>query len=66
VVVESLSNRELEVLQYVSQMLGTTEIAAEMYVSVNTVKSHLKSIFRKLGVASRNDAVRTARELNLI
>ncbi|HEY3953259.1 MAG TPA: LuxR C-terminal-related transcriptional regulator [Streptosporangiaceae bacterium] len=66
VVVESLSNRELEVLRYVSQMLGTTEIAAEMYVSVNTVKSHLKSIFRKLGVASRNDAVRTARELKLI
>ena len=66
VVVENLSNRELEVLQYVSQLLGTAEIAAEMYVSVNTVKSHLKSIFRKLGVASRNDAVRTARQLNLI
>jgi LuxR family maltose regulon positive regulatory protein len=50
----------------VAQLLGTTEIAAEMYVSVNTVKSHLKSIFRKLGVASRNDAVQTARQLELI
>jgi LuxR family transcriptional regulator, maltose regulon positive regulatory protein len=66
VVVENLSNRELEVLQYVSQLLGTTEIAAEMFVSVSTVKSHLKSIFRKLGVTSRNDAVRTARQLKLI
>jgi LuxR family transcriptional regulator, maltose regulon positive regulatory protein len=37
-----------------------------MYVSGNTVKSHLKSVFRKLGVASRNEAVRRARELELI
>jgi LuxR family transcriptional regulator, maltose regulon positive regulatory protein len=66
VVVEKLSNRELEVLQHVSQLLGTTEIAAEMYVSAYTVKSHLKSIFRKLGVNSRNDAVRTARKLELL
>jgi LuxR family maltose regulon positive regulatory protein len=64
--VENLSNRELEVLQHVSQLLGTTEIAAEMYVSVHTVRSHLKTIFRKLGVTSRNDAVRTARQLKLI
>lgn len=66
VVVENLSEREREVLQHVSELLETAEIAEEMYVSVNTVKSHLKSIFRKLGVGSRNEAVRTARQLNLI
>jgi len=54
------------VLQHVSEMLNTTEIASVMYVSGNTVKSHLKSVFRKLGVASRNEAVRRARELELI
>jgi LuxR family transcriptional regulator, maltose regulon positive regulatory protein len=66
VVVEKLSEREREVLQHVSEMLNTTEIASVMYVSGNTVKSHLKSVFRKLGVASRNEAVRRARELELI
>jgi LuxR family transcriptional regulator, maltose regulon positive regulatory protein len=66
VVVEKLSEREREVLQHVSEMLNTTEIASVMYVSGNTVKSHLKSAFRKLGVASRNEAVRRARELELI
>lgn len=66
VVVDELSGREREVLEYVSQMLGTAEIAAEMFVSINTVKSHLKSIFRKLGAASRNEAVRRARQLQLI
>jgi LuxR family maltose regulon positive regulatory protein len=66
VVVEKLSEREREVLQHVSEMLNTTEIASVMYVSGNTVKSHLKSVFRKLGVGSRNEAVRRARELELI
>ena len=65
-VVENLSNREREVLQHASELLGTAEIAAEMFVSVNTVKSHLKSIFRKLGAASRNEAVRRARKLQLL
>ena len=65
-VVENLSNREREVLQHASELLGTAEIAAEMFVSVNTVKSHLKSIFRKLGAGSRNEAVRRARQLQLL
>ncbi|MBV9096134.1 MAG: hypothetical protein JO132_20055, partial [Streptosporangiaceae bacterium] len=65
-VVESLTEREREVLRHVSELLLTAEIASEMYVSVNTVKSHLKSIFRKLGAASRNEAVRRARQLELI
>jgi LuxR family transcriptional regulator, maltose regulon positive regulatory protein len=65
-VVDELSDREREVLWHASQLLGTAEIAAEMFVSVNTVKSHLKSSFRKLGAASRNEAVRRARQLHQI
>lgn len=65
-IVETLSGRELEVLGHVARMLSTAEIAEQMYLSVNTVKSHLKSIFRKLGVSHRRDAVRRARELALI
>jgi LuxR family maltose regulon positive regulatory protein len=66
VVVDELSDREREVLQRASLMLSTAEIADELYVSVNTVKSHLRSIFRKLGAARRGEAVRRARELQLL
>jgi LuxR family maltose regulon positive regulatory protein len=65
-VVEKLSGREREVLQCASELLDTIEIAAELYISVNTVKSHFKSIFRKLDATSRNEAVRRARKLHLI
>ena len=47
-IVEPLSEREREVLEHVSAMESTAEIATEMYISVNTVKTHLKSIYRKL------------------
>ena len=47
-------------------MLSTAEIAAEMYLSVNTVKTHLRSIYRKLSAAHRGEAVRRARQLQLI
>lgn len=63
---QPLSPREREVLQRASEMLTTAEIAQELYVSVNTVKSHLRSAFRKLGVARRGAAVRRARELQLL
>ncbi len=65
-VVEPLTKREREVLRNVSAMLSTTEIASQMYISVNTVKSHLKSTYRKLGAAHRGEAVRRARQLGLI
>jgi LuxR family maltose regulon positive regulatory protein len=65
-IVERLSERESEVLRHVSAMLSTAEIAAEMYISVNTVKTHLKSIYRKLAVAHRGEAVRRAKQLELI
>jgi LuxR family maltose regulon positive regulatory protein len=65
-VTEHLSEREQAVLSYLPTMLTTAEIAAEMFLSVNTVKTHLKSIYRKLDVARRRDAVHRARELRLL
>ena len=65
-IVEPLTEREHEALLHLSEMLSTAEIAAEMYISVNTVKSHLRSIYRKLSAAHRNEAVRRARQLELI
>ncbi|MFD8787446.1 LuxR C-terminal-related transcriptional regulator [Kitasatospora sp. NPDC059599] len=64
--VEPLSDRELDVLERAAQLLSTDEIAAELFLSVNTVKTHLKSINRKLSVSGRSRAVRRARELHLI
>jgi LuxR family maltose regulon positive regulatory protein len=66
VVVEQLSDREREVLRFAAAMLSTEEIAAAMYLSVNTVKTHFKSIFRKLGATRRGEAVRRAKKLGLI
>jgi LuxR family transcriptional regulator, maltose regulon positive regulatory protein len=61
-----LSEREREVLRNVARMLSSAEVATEMYISVNTVKTHLKSIYRKLDAVNRRDAVRRARQLELI
>ena len=58
VVVEPLTAREQEVLGYLSALLSTEEIAEMMFVSVNTVKSHVRGILRKLGAPRRNDAIR--------
>jgi LuxR family transcriptional regulator, maltose regulon positive regulatory protein len=52
-VTEPLTERERDVLRHVSGMLSTAEVASEMYISVNTVKTHLKSIYRKLAAAHR-------------
>jgi LuxR family transcriptional regulator, maltose regulon positive regulatory protein len=65
-VVEPLTEREREVLRHVSGMLNTAEVASEMYISINTVKTHLKSIYRKLAATHRGEAVRRARQLELI
>ena len=64
--VENLTEKELEVLGHLSDMLSTEEIAAVMYISVNTVRTHVRNILRKLGVSRRNAAVRLARDLELI
>jgi LuxR family maltose regulon positive regulatory protein len=61
-----LSERELTVLRLLSTVLTQREIAAELYVSFNTVKTHVRGLFRKLGVATRADAVARGRELGLL
>ncbi|MGY0022169.1 LuxR C-terminal-related transcriptional regulator [Streptomyces sp. YJ-C3] len=63
---ERLSAREHDVLDRLAQMMTTEEIAEELYLSVNTVKTHLKSVYRKLAVSRRSAAVRRARELQLL
>jgi LuxR family maltose regulon positive regulatory protein len=65
-VLEPLTEREREVLRHVSRMLSTAEVASAMYLSTNTVKSHLKSIFRKLAASHRGEAVRRAQQLGQI
>ena len=61
-----LSERELTVLRLLAGDLSQREIGAELYISLNTVKGHTRSIFRKLGVSSRADAVARGRELFLL
>jgi LuxR family maltose regulon positive regulatory protein len=63
---EELTERELDVLRYLPTMLRNQDIAVQMYVSVNTVKAHLRSLYRKLGVTQRREAVDRARELGLL
>ena len=65
-VVQPLTERESEVLRHVAGMLNTDEIASEMCISINTVKARLKSIYRKLAATHRGEAVRRARQLELI
>ncbi len=65
-VVEELTPKEREVLGHLEALLTTQEIADKMFVSVNTVRTHIRNILRKLGVSRRNAAVRRARELGLL
>lgn len=64
--VEQLTDRELAVLRYLPTGLSQRDISAELYVSLNTVKTHCKSIFRKLDVGDRKSAVQAARDLHLL
>ncbi len=64
--VEQLSEREMAVLRYLPSALSLPEIARELYVSPNTVKTQCSAIYRKLGVASRRAAVQAAREHRLL
>jgi LuxR family maltose regulon positive regulatory protein len=61
-----LTEREQSVLTYLATRMTAAEIAVELYLSVNTVKTHLAAIYRKLGASGRREAVRRARELELL
>jgi LuxR family maltose regulon positive regulatory protein len=65
-VVEPLTDKEREVLGHLSELLTTDEIAAVMFISVNTVRTHVRNILRKLSASRRNEAVRRARDLRII
>ncbi|MEL6985693.1 MAG: LuxR C-terminal-related transcriptional regulator, partial [Actinomycetota bacterium] len=64
--VEDLTDRELAVLRYLPSPMSQREIANELYVSLNTVKTHCKAIYRKLAVGDRKAAVQAARDAGLL
>jgi LuxR family maltose regulon positive regulatory protein len=64
--IDRLTSRELDLLVELPSMRTTEEIAESLFVSVNTVKTHLRGIYRKLGVSHRRDAVVVARERGLL
>jgi LuxR family transcriptional regulator, maltose regulon positive regulatory protein len=63
---EALSDAELSVLRLLRSELSQREIAGELHLSFNTIKTHTRNIYRKLGVAERAEAISRARELSLI
>lgn len=64
--VEQLTDRELAVLRHLPSRLTQREIAAELYVSINTVRTHCRAIYRKLAVGDRHAAVQAARDHRLL
>jgi LuxR family transcriptional regulator, maltose regulon positive regulatory protein len=63
---EPLTQKELEVLRLLATRLSRREIGERMYVSLNTVKTHQRAVYRKLGVDDRSAAITRARELGLV
>jgi LuxR family maltose regulon positive regulatory protein len=63
---EPLSESELRVLRYLPTNLRAPEIAGELFVSLNTIRTHMRNVYAKLGVHSRAAAVKRARELSLL
>jgi LuxR family maltose regulon positive regulatory protein len=64
--VEQLTARELAVLRMLPLRMSNREMAGQMYISVNTLKTHVRSIYRKLDVPHRSAAVRRAKALQLV
>ena len=63
---EPLTRSEIRVLRYLPTHLSAREIASELYLSANTVKTHLRHLYRKLGAHSRHEAVQRARAIGLL
>ena len=63
---EELSSREMSVLRLLGSELSVAQIGEELYISRNTVKTHVRGIYRKLDADSRADAVTKAKELGLV
>jgi len=63
---DPLTDRELEILSYLPSRLTNGELAERCYVSVNTIKTHMAHIYRKLDAANRNEAIVRARQLGLL
>jgi LuxR family maltose regulon positive regulatory protein len=64
--VDPLSEREQQILRLLTSHLSSTEMAEQLYLSVHTVRTHIKSIYSKLGVHSRHDAIQRAQDLGLL
>jgi LuxR family maltose regulon positive regulatory protein len=64
--IEPLSERELEVLQLIAEGLTNAEIASRLFLSLNTIKAHTRSIYGKLDVHNRTQAVTMARALGIL
>jgi DNA-binding CsgD family transcriptional regulator len=60
-----LSDRELDVVKLMADGLTNQEIADRLYISLNTIKTHISNIYSKLNVARRTQAIQKARELNI-
>ena len=63
---EALTESEIRVLRYLPSNLSAPEIAAEIFLSTSTVKTHMRHIYEKLGAHKRTEAVDRARELGLL
>ena len=63
---ESLTAREETVLRFLGGTLSLREIGQALYVSQNTIKSHTRAIYQKLGVSNRHNAIRRSRELGIL
>jgi LuxR family maltose regulon positive regulatory protein len=66
ILLQQLTEREREVLRLLAALLSTEEIAKDMFISMNTVRTHIRAVLRKLSATRRNEAVRRAQEFGLI
>jgi LuxR family maltose regulon positive regulatory protein len=64
--IEPLSERELQILRLLTTHLSSTEMAEQLYLSVHTVRTHIKNIYSKLDVHTRRDAIQRAQDLGLL